>query len=209
MRRSHRLALTTALALAGLVSGPGRDVSSPPAPQEQARVPAASAQGPDRARARVVPSSSAAALAARTAGDAGAPRARASLRVVADPRPPEAPPSGAAAPEAAGPEAAGNGGLHWIGVFDSPDQPLVAAAGMDLSAPRELTLWKLDALRRTATPVTRMRSEIGRPFVAEHLLLSVRGARLVAAPRGADPFGPHASQVIEVPPRDVTREKSP
>lgn len=100
------------------------------------------------------------------------------------------------------------GGVRWIGIFEAPGQPLVSAGGLDLSAPRDLTLWKLDEAREHATSVTHLRSEVGRPFLAENLLLSAYGARLVAAPSGSDPFGPEASTIIEVPSRDASKREN-
>ena len=99
-------------------------------------------------------------------------------------------------------------GVEWIGVFAAADEPLVTVAGIDFAAPRRLVLWKIDTLRGHATPVTRLQSAAGRPFVAEHLLLSARGSRLVVAPDGSDPFGSRASTVLEVPARDGNRRKS-
>jgi hypothetical protein len=105
--------------------------------------------------------------------------------------------------------AEGEVGLHWIGLFEAAEQPLLSVAGIDFRAPRDLTLWKLDEFRRQATPVTKLRSQVGRPFLAEHLLLSARGARLVLAPHGADPFGLQASTILEVPPQTAARRRSP
>ncbi len=199
MRSSHRLALIAAVALAGAAAAPGRDVVVDAPAAEEPSVEARPGDAPVRFGER---GGSARAGSPWVAGGGGK-RREASFRVRS------LAPTGTRLAETRSPDTGVEGGVHWIGVFEAPGEPLFAAGGIDLSAPRELTLWKLDELRRHATPVTHLRSEVGRPFLAEHLLLSARGARLVAAPRGSDPFGPLASTILEVPPRDASRRESP
>ncbi len=199
MRRSYRLSLIAASLLAGAAVAPSRDVFFAPAPLEQASRKAQPLEALEPAGVH------------HEFGWAGFRRlaeSRVQQRDAVFRRGPERD-RGLSRDAAAGvPGVEVETGLHWIGVFETPAQPLVAVGGLDLAAPRNLTLWKLDEFRRHATAVTHLQSEVGRPFLAEHLLLSARGARLVVAPHGAQPFGPWASTVLEVPARNVSRTES-
>lgn len=200
MRSSYRLFLIAASLLAGAAVAPSRDIFFAPSPRGEAS-------------GKTLPGD------ARESADAHDEFVQAEFRRLAEPRilrgdrafgsrPEQDRAVGRGAPAVA-PGVEGESGLHWIGVFETPAQPLVAVGALDLAAPRDLTLWKLDELRGHATAVTHLHSEVGRPFLAEHLLLSARGARLVVAPRGANPFGPLASTALELPARNFARRNSP
>jgi hypothetical protein len=99
------------------------------------------------------------------------------------------------------PALASSAPLHLLAVFERPVDPLVALVGVDEGGPRDLVLWQVDVERRRASPVHRVRSGPDGSFAVERMLLSQRGVRLVAAPLGADPFGPDASNPIDFMPR--------
>lgn len=203
MRRSYRLALILAVLLACAATAPSRGPSFARSLSELApAVVGSPAFEPPLGRAADGDASPRGPLLAASPGLPRAPSVRLSSASAGGRAAVSGPSSSSLATDA---DAVG---LHWVGVFAAADEALVSVAGIDFAGPRSLVLWKLDPLRGHATPVTRLQSEVGRPFLAEHLLLSARGARLVLAPSGSDPFGPRSSTILEVPARDGNRRES-
>ncbi|MEE2673313.1 MAG: hypothetical protein VX466_05935 [Myxococcota bacterium] len=198
MRSSYRFSLIAGSLLAAAVLLPSLDVFFDPAAGALLDEQTVSRDDGERAGGHVRPPST------RLGSSTKPPIPRGSTNFVH-----QSDPLRAASAAAAGPEFEVEKSLYWLGVFETPEQPLVSVAGLDFAAPRDLTLWKVDEVKGHATPVTRIRSRVGRPFLAEHLLLSARGARLVVSPRGFDPFGPLASKALDVPPLNVVNMELP
>jgi hypothetical protein len=91
--------------------------------------------------------------------------------------------------------------LYLLDVIERPGDPVVAVAGLDGRAPRDLVLWQVDEGRESAAPLGRVRSTSDGVFGIDRLLLSSRGVRLVVAEAGADPFGVEASEPVDFAPR--------
>lgn len=205
MRRTHRRALIVAigLALAGAIGREAGVVDGPFVEQAKAEKSAGGASSP----AGSSPAVSSPAVSSPERVDVGAfrnARLQRSSKSTQRVRPGQ--PSNARSRVARSPSAAPSS-LLLLDVFERPDDPLVAVAGLDRKAPRDLVLWQVDELRRRAAPVVRVRSAADGVFEVERLLLSSRGVRLVATEAGGDPFGPGASHPIDFAPRSL--EPSP
>ena len=220
MRRPHRRALTLAagglaVALLVLLRGgapalPGDSASrgdsvgtsaasSPAGPVASGaranRVPALACgmarSGTDPADVIAIRPAGDAALAAAGLEEVGAPTGRAARR-----------PGPLAQVGTAGARGAGLAPAPVFALYERPDDPAVAILGFDAAAPRDLVLWRVDAVRDTAVPVARTRSASDGGFAIERLLLSTRGVRLVATAAGGDPFREDASPAVEYAPRE-------
>jgi hypothetical protein len=83
-------------------------------------------------------------------------------------------------------------------------QLLAAAGGIDLLAPRPLTLWRVDPESGRAAPVAHGTSRSDGLFLFDRLLLPEDGAQLVATERGREPGQAGASRpALLPPPRDL------
>ena len=185
MRRSHRLALSALVALAGLVAA-GRLATSAVAREASARGAAAARHASDAAG--VAPVHGEARAATAPSGD-GVDAAEATR------------PARAAARDAAIDRT--RAGRHTAGgaaiALDDPQVALGAAlsvSGRDAGAPRAIELWRLAGTRaaRVATGTSRPDGSIELPA----FVMPAGDVTLVASPRGEGVHSPNASSPVVV-----------
>jgi hypothetical protein len=87
--------------------------------------------------------------------------------------------------------------IQIVSAFATSRDAGVDVVGFDPGAPRDIELWQVDEHLGVVSRVARTRSRPDGGFVAEHLLISQRGVRLVATPVGGDALSVDPSRSMQ------------